>query len=271
VHEITTEFSAEVRDRLQQLDATAKAGGFDAAVEILVASVAAGGVIQAFGTGHSEAFAMELAGRAGGFVPSHALRLNDLVVMGVFDKASLSTPEFERHPRVVESLFTLYDIQPADCFVIASNSGANGSTVGLALRAQEAGHKVIAVTSLDHSSRIESRHPSGKRLFEIADVVIDNLAPYGDSTLQLGDGPRVGPVSSITAAYIGQLLTLATAARLAEDGITPPIFLSANIPGGDQHNTALQALYGRRLNVFSEPDDGVSDSPGDLASPITTT
>jgi uncharacterized phosphosugar-binding protein len=252
------DFSAEVADRLRTLDATARAGGFDEAVEILARTIQEGGVAHAFGTGHSEAFAMEIAGRAGGFIPTHALRLNDLVLAGVYDRSWLGTPEFERSPDVVDRLWSLYDIRPADCFVIASNSGGNGSIVGIALRAKEEGHPVIAVTSLQHSRGVESKHPRGKRLFEVADVVIDNLAPYGDATLQLGDGPKVGPVSSITAAYIAQLLTLGAAQKLTDAGVELPMFLSANIPGGDAHNNAIEARYGQRINPFARPTEGAT-------------
>ncbi|MCK6066555.1 MULTISPECIES: sugar isomerase domain-containing protein [Microbacterium] len=249
----SADFSAQVADRLRSLDALAQAGGLDEAIAILARTIADGGVAQAFGTGHSEAFAMEIAGRAGGFIPSHALRLNDLVLTGAYDRSWLGTPEFERRPDVVDTLWSMYDIRPADCFLIASNSGANGSIVGLALRAKEEGHPVIAVTSLEHSRGVESKHPSGKRLFEVANVTIDNLAPYGDATIQIGDGPKVGPVSSITAAYIAQLLTLGAVEKLTAAGTEPPIFLSANIPGGDAHNQRIEARYGQRINPFVAP------------------
>ncbi|NVP72914.1 sugar isomerase, partial [Vibrio cholerae O1 biovar El Tor] len=78
----------------------------------------------------------------------------------------------------------------------------------VALRAKTNGHPVIAVTSMQHTAGVQPKHSSGKRLHEIADVVIDNLAPYGDATLDLGDGIVMGAVSSITAAFIGQLLSL---------------------------------------------------------------
>jgi uncharacterized phosphosugar-binding protein len=256
----SVDFSTEITSRLRTLDATALAGGFDEAVDILAQTIQEGGVVHAFGTGHSEGFAMEMAGRAGGFIPTHALRLNDLILSGAYDRLWLGTPEFERSPDVADRLWSLYDIRPAECFIIASNSGANGSIVGMALRAKEEGHPVIAVTSLQHSRGVESKHPSGKRLFEVADVVIDNLAPYGDATLRLGDGPKVGPVSAITAAYIAQLLTLGTAEKLTAAGVELPMFLSANIPGGDAHNLAIAARYGQRINPFAEPTEGATNA-----------
>jgi uncharacterized phosphosugar-binding protein len=123
----------------------------------------------------------------------------------------------------------------------------NGSILGVALAAKARGHKVIAVTSLDHTMKVAPKHPSGKRLSEVADVVIDNLAPFGDSTMQLEGGIGIGAVSSITAAFIAQRITFGVAETIRQRGKTPPVFLSANIPGGDEHNRALQDLYGDRI------------------------
>lgn len=236
----------EAETRLERLADDAENGALDPAIDLLVASLRAGGVIQAFGTGHSEAFAMEIAGRAGGLIPTNRIALRDIVLHGE-RTAEVLTGSLEREPWVVDELMAVSPVTENDVFVIASNSGVNGSIVGVALWAKEHGHKVIAVTSLEHTVRVEPKHPSGKRLSEIADVVIDNLAPYGDSTLQVTDTISAGAISSITAAFIAQLLTLGVARTLAEAGEVPPMYISANIPGGDEHNSALEARYLDRL------------------------
>ena len=236
----------EAETRLERLADDAENGALDPAIDLLVASLRAGGVIQAFGTGHSEAFAMEIAGRAGGLIPTNRIALRDIVLHGE-RTAEVLTGSLEREPWVVDELMAVSPVTENDVFVIASNSGVNGSIVGVALWAKEHGHKVIAVTSLEHTARVEPKHPSGKRLSEIADVVIDNLAPYGDSTLQVTDTISAGAISSITAAFIAQLLTLGVARTLAEAGEVPPMYISANIPGGDEHNSALEARYLDRL------------------------
>ncbi|MDX6319732.1 MAG: hypothetical protein QOD35_3132 [Nocardioidaceae bacterium] len=241
------DFSTEVRRRLDDLDLEVRAGGLDKAVDLIVSSLQRGGVVQAFGTGHSQAFAMEIAGRAGGLIPTHAIVLRDVVLRGSRDISMLQGAALERDESVADELYGLYSFEPADVFVIASNSGVNGSIVGFALRAKANGHPVIAVTSLAHTNAVAPKHSSGKRLSEIADVVIDNRAPFGDTTIDLGDGLSAGAVSSITAAYIAQLLTLGTARRLRDAGEVPPLYLSANIPGGDTHNDALKARYGERI------------------------
>jgi uncharacterized phosphosugar-binding protein len=240
-------YTVEVTSRLQKLSEQAVSGSFHDAIELLKSAIDKGGVIQAFGTGHSEAFAMEIAGRAGGLIPTNKIALRDVVVRGTHDAEVLTGSSLERDPSVVDELFTLSPIGPEDVFVIASNSGVNGSIVGLALLAKAKGHKVIAVTSMAHTMSVEPKHPSGKRLCEVADVVIDNLAPFGDVVLELSGGVGVGAVSSITAAFIAQLLTIGTANRIAEDGRTPPVYISANIPGGDDHNHGLEDLYRGRI------------------------
>ncbi|WP_256328752.1 sugar isomerase domain-containing protein [Nocardioides sp. YR527] len=245
-------FDEQVRTRLSELQSVAQSGGLDKAVEAMVGSIRNGGVLQAFGTGHSQAFAMEIAGRAGGLIPTHAIALRDTVLKGDRPASDLEGGLLERDTNIANELWDLHEFHPEDVFLIASNSGVNGSIVGIALRAKEEGHTVIAVTSLEHTNAVTPKHPSGKRLAEIADVVIDNLAPFGDATVPVGDGGVLaGAVSSITAAYIAQLLTLATAARIQEAGETPPLYLSANIPGGDEHNDALKARYGERIGSMA--------------------
>lgn len=243
--DLTTQYLSEITTRLERL-AAAK-GPIDDAVAAIADSLEAGGVVQAFGTGHSEAFAMEIAGRAGGLIATNRIALRTLVLRGGRDISVLGGADLERDANVANDLLSLFTLDPNDVFIIASNSGVNGSIVGLALAAKARGHKVIAVTSLDHTNRVQPKHPSGKRLSEVADIVIDNLAPFGDSTMELEDGTGIGAVSSITAAFIAQRITIGVAEVMRLRGKTPPVYISANIPGGDEHNRALEDLYGERI------------------------
>ncbi|WP_460798075.1 sugar isomerase domain-containing protein [Microbacterium sp. GXF0217] len=236
----------ETTRRLARLTADAEGGALDAAIDLMVACIDAGGVIHTFGTGHSEAFAMEIAGRAGGLIPTNRFALRDIVLHGEREVGVL-TAALEREPWVVDELMATVPVGEHDAFMIASNSGVNGSIVGTALWAKERGHTVIAVTSLEHTARVQPKHPSGRRLSEVADVVIDNLAPYGDTTLALDGSIGAGAVSSITGAYIAQLLTLGAANRIVERGEVPPMYISANIPGGDEHNSVLEDRYRGRI------------------------
>jgi uncharacterized phosphosugar-binding protein len=226
--------------------AAAERDGVRRAADLIATALRADGVIHAFGTGHSEALAMEIAGRAGGLVPTNRIALRDVVLLGG-EPASVLGPKLERDPAVAQRLYDLVPVQPPDVFVLASNSGVNGAMVEFALLVKEHGHGLIAITSRDHSGRVDSRHPSGRKLAEIADVVLDNGAPYGDATLPLPGGGAVGAVSSITAALLAQQIVVEVVARLVEAGQTPPVYLSANIPSGDAHNNELEARFAGRI------------------------
>jgi uncharacterized phosphosugar-binding protein len=217
------------------------------AADILAETVRNGGVIQAFGCGHSEALAMEIAGRAGGLVPTNRIALRDIVLYGGEPLATLADPAVERTPAIAHRLYELAPIKPDDAFVIASNSGINGAVVEMALLVKERGHPLIAITSAAHSAGVGSRHPSGRKLGDIADVVLDNGAPYGDATLPLPGGGAVGAVSSITAALLAQQIVTEVVARLIAAGVTPPVYLSDNVPGGKEHNAEIEARYAGRI------------------------
>lgn len=242
-------FHEEVARRLPLLTQSAKDGDIARAADLLAEAVAAGGVITAFGTGHSEAFAMEIAGRAGGLIPTSKMALRDIVLHGDRDVSALAGSDLERDGTVSADLFNRHPRNPRDAFIIISNSGVNSSIVGVAELVKQHGHPLVVVTSLEHTNKVNPKHASGKRLKDFADVVLDNLAPYGDSTLELDFGMTMGAISSITGAFIAQLLTLGIAERLAARGLTPPVYLSANIPGGDEHNQALTEQYAGRLRI----------------------
>lgn len=244
---LTSSFLHEVVNRVERLADPANADALEAASALIVDALIAGGIVQAFGTGHSEAFAMEIAGRAGGLIPTNRIALRDVVLYGQRNASVLGGAALERDASVVDELLDGLSLHPADVFIIASNSGVNGSIVEMALRAKQRGHALIAVTSLEHTHAVDPKHPSGKRLSDVADVVIDNLAPFGDTTLTVGDGIGVGAVSSLTAAFIAQVLTITVAQRLVLAGEVPPVYISANIPGGDEHNGALEDRYRGRL------------------------
>jgi uncharacterized phosphosugar-binding protein len=217
------------------------------AARLLADSVRDDGVIQAFGTGHSQGTALEIAGRAGGLIPTNRIALSDVVLFGGDDPAALADPMLERRGDVVSRLYELAAPRPQDVFVIASSSGVNDSVVEMAHVVTSAGHKLVAITSLQHSSQVPARHESGKRLADLADVTLDNGAPFGDTLLPLPDGTSVGGVSSLTAGLLAQMLVAETVRLLLEDGVEPPVYVSNNVPGGYERNSKLEALYEGRI------------------------
>ncbi|SNS95823.1 Uncharacterized protein, contains SIS (Sugar ISomerase) phosphosugar binding domain [Asanoa hainanensis] len=240
-------YLAAVQAAIDQV-ATTQGDAVRQAADLVTEALRAGGVVQAFGAGHSEALAMEIAGRAGGLVPSNKIALRDLVLFGGADPAVLNDPFLERDPTVARRLYELAPVKPDDIFVIASNSGINGVVVELARLVKENGHRLIAVTSLAHTMVVEPKHPSGARLADLADVVLDNAAPFGDAAIQLGDTQvRTGAISSVTGALLAQQLVCEVVARIVAAGETPPIYISYNVPGGDEHNRQLEARYAGRI------------------------
>jgi uncharacterized phosphosugar-binding protein len=217
------------------------------AAELIVAALRAGGILQAFGTGHSEAVAMDFAGRAGGLVPTNRILLRDLVVFGGAAPEILHNEKLERDPGIANQLYELAAPRPEDVFVMASQSGINGGVVEMALLIKQRGHHLIAITSVEHTERVAPRHPSGMRLAEVADVVLDNGAPYGEALLSLSSGGAVCPVSSVTNALLAQLLVAEVVRRIEAAGEVAPIYRSASVPGGDEHNTTLESRYAGRI------------------------
>ncbi len=228
--------------------AEGQAAAIDTAVGLIADRLLRGGVLQAFGTGHARIPVHELAGRAGGLVPVNLVRLSDLAFRGGHDPADLADPLLERDPGIAAPLFALTAPGPDDVFLIASNSGINGAVVEFASLVRQAGLPLIALTSVAHTTSVAPRHPSGMRLRDLADVVIDNGAPAGDAALDLGQGVLVGAVSNLAGVVVAQLLIEGVARVFLEQGRIPPVYRSMNLPDGDQHNAALTASVAGRVH-----------------------
>ncbi|MDN0197328.1 SIS domain-containing protein [Streptomyces sp. S.PNR 29] len=217
------------------------------AAELIADCVRSDGVVQAFGTGHSQAIVLELAGRAGGLVPTNRLSIADLVLYGGDSPAVLDDPLLERKPGVAERIYELAAPRPQDLFVVISNSGVNNVIVEMALHAKAHGHRILAITSLTHTRAVPAGHPSGKKLADLADVVLDNAAPRGDALLQLPGGGSVCALSTLTGVMLAQMTVAEAAAQLLASGERPPVYVSANVPGGFESNLELEKRYAGRI------------------------
>ncbi|BCJ35324.1 UPF0309 protein [Actinocatenispora thailandica] len=219
------------------------------AAAVVASALLDGGVLQAFGTGHSRAIALELAGRAGGLVPANQLGIRDVVYYGDAQPDDILDPLVERETGLAERIWKLARIEPADVFVVASHSGGNAAIVEMAQLAKGRGHRLVAITSMAHTRAITPRHPSGQRLADLADVVVDNCAPYGDAAVELPGGDRVGPLSSLTGVLAVNLLVAEVAGRYLAAGSPPPVYRSLNAPGNEERNAALLARYAGRVRL----------------------
>jgi len=239
------EYLALARKTLDRLAGT-QLSNVDDAVDLIAGSMLAGGVLQAFGTGHSRIVVHEMSGRAGGLLPVNLVRISDLTTYGDLDPKELLDPTLERNPGFAQSVYDLIGAKPEDPFLIVSNSGINGSVVEMAKLVKERGHKLVVITSLQHSSQVDTRAASGK-LFEFGDVVIDSGAPAGDAALELEDGTRTGAISNLAGVIIVQLLTEGICRRYIAAGERPPVYRSMNLPDGDTVNKAFEAQYAGRI------------------------
>ena len=240
----------KILERVRQTQADA----IRRAAHLFTDSIERDGVIQAYGTGHSRAFTMELAGRAGGLVPVNRIDLEDLALYANWPLERVRRSDIERDIEAGRAILECYRIFPQDVFIIASQSGVNAAIVEVAQQVKAHGHSLIVVTSLDHSKHVESRHPSGKKLYELADIVIDNCGPYGDALLDLPTGTtgttggKVCAVSSLSTMLIAQMLTAETIQALIERGVEPLIFVSYNTPDGIEQGERMKRHYEGRIN-----------------------
>jgi uncharacterized phosphosugar-binding protein len=217
----------------------ANAATLAALAPILGESIARGGVIHVFGSGHSEVVAREIIGRAGGLVCVTAIP--DPTGGFVENLPGYGTKLIERYDRQ-------YQLRAGEVLIAISNSGKNCSPVEVALHAKQKGLTVVALTCLAMSRETPSQHPSGKKLFEVADRVLDNGGMPGDAIVDAGDGVMAGPTSTLIGCSVLNWLMLATVDWLAAHGHTPPLLRSQNLPGAIEHNRALGQKYAGRLS-----------------------
>lgn len=184
--------------------------------------------------------AEELFYRAGGLVNIHPILETALML---HESASKST-EIERLEGYAEIIFDSYGIKSGDVLVIISNSGRNGVCVDMASIAKEKGVTLVALTNLRHSMSGASRHKSGKKLYEFADIVLDNMGCVGDACVYFDElGKKAAPTSTSAGAAILNAAVTGCIEKMLEDGYTPEVFSSSNVDGGDEINRAYIEKY----------------------------
>ncbi|MFU8839764.1 MAG: sugar isomerase domain-containing protein [Nitriliruptoraceae bacterium] len=204
-------------------------------------SVRQGGIVHVFGCGHSQLVALEVCDRAGGLASLRAIADPALApTQGA--RATLT----ERLPGYGNVVLESEDLRPGEVLVVVSNSGINAAPIEVAAGAVERGLVVVAVTSREHSDAVTSRHPSGVRLHEVAEVTLDTGVPAGDASVQLADGTGVGPLSTIVASALLHAVFTAASARLADAGEEVPVLRSQNLDGPEDPNAAVLARYADR-------------------------
>ena len=207
--------------------------------------IAKGRLLHVFGTGgHSYIAGEEIFYRAGGLVP-----VDPILDPGVsLAFGAIRTTKIERTPGYAKGILDTYVLHAGDAFILANANGINSVTIDAALEVKKRGLTLIAITSPNCSKGIPAghpaRHPSNKDLWELADIFIDSQTPTGEALVVVeGCDQKVGPASTIANAFILHSIVVAAVSHMVSLGVKPPVWKSANAPGGDEQNRSYLAEY----------------------------
>lgn len=219
----------------------------DRAADLVVHALTHGGTVRCAEIGHG--IQGDFIGRAGGLAAvqpfSFSLTTNDKVPRALENRPA---PEpVDRELETIRLAVRASNLRAGDVLVLASVSGKNRGPVELALACRERGVKTIGFTSLAYTQRVAAAHPSGKKLCDVVDVVIDNGAPYGDAAVDIaGYEFKLLPVSGVAMAVIGHMLWGRVMEKMAAAGKPATVFMSVNRDGGPEHLKKTQELFETR-------------------------
>ena len=211
--------------------------------EKIAQNIAEDKIIHTFGTGHSHMIGIELFARAGGLGNVDAILDPDTLTANGAQRSGA----LEKLSGVSDIIYDGYKIEKGDIMIISSNSGRNAMPIEMAMRSQKEGVYVVAVTNVAQSKAASSRHPSGKKLYECADLVLDTCVPDGDAMMQIGSY-KTGPASSIVSMMLLNEAVSEAMKLCVERGVKPYVFQSQNVDGFD--NDAIYEHFDGRVRHF---------------------
>ena len=233
------DYQEQVAQLFEKLKATQNENCLKAG-KMIADTLARGGAVHIYDTGHI--INSELIYRGGGMLAYKQLKYNLVVENPVRDRdrSGIDTSMEGLGKYVLKASKAL----PGDLIIIGSVSGKTPNTIDLAMAAHEFGMDVIALTSVEYSSSVASQHSSGKRLFECADLVLDNCAPKAEAMMDIeGLEARFGAASGYAATFLMWCATAAAIDELLKRGITPSVLKSHNYADGPEFNKELEKLY----------------------------
>lgn len=239
-----TDYLAAVRAVLAHLETT-QLERVEQAAGLVVEALRGGHAIHCSGIGHgNEGDFINRAGGLAAVLPfSWSFTVNDPVAEPL--KGRPGSPDFDRECATVRLAVQAGNLRSGDVMLVSSVSGRNKGPIELSLACRERGLKVIAFTAFRYAAEVESNHPSGKKLAEVADVAVDIGAPFGDAAVSIpGYEFKLMPVSGVAATVAGWLIWGRVMERMAAEGAPATVFMSANRPGGgDYYQAALKEFH----------------------------
>ena len=203
-----------------------------------------GGLLYFFGTGHSHMVCEEPFYRAGGLACVYPILETDLMLHEGASKSS----GYERLEGLGNIVIANTGLGKGDILFIASNSGRNCAVIDAALEAKKRGAITVAITSMNHTTQVSSRHSSSLNLYQVCDYVLDNGGVAGDASVQLpGLSQHIAPTSSVIDLTLVNLIMVNIVERMLEKGMNPPLFMSSNSDGGDKANKSVLEVYRERI------------------------
>src|SRR5512146_3355338 len=242
---VSLEYLEQAKAILDRIESS-QLNTIERAAEICANTIAGDGLVHLFGTGHSRIFVEEMFPRHGSFPGFHpivelSLTFHNLVVGSNGQRQAMFLEHVEGFGQVILRNFVF---SPPDCFLLFSNSGINEVGVDVALEAKRLGMPVIAVVSVEHCTASPANHSSGKKLIDIADIVIDNCTPGGDALVRVPDlEDPVGPGSTIGAAAVTNALKCRVAEKLVALGKPPIVLTSGFFLGSEASKKRFDACY----------------------------
>lgn len=221
----------------------------DQAARTIAGAIAKGRTVYIFGASHAGILAQEMFYRTGGLaVINPILPAEFMLNQRPVDRTS-AMEKLEGYPAVI---LNHTPIEKGDVLILHSVSGRNAAAVEMGLEAGKKGVYTIAVTNMAYTRRVASRHSSGKRLYEVCQMYIDNCGDFGDSSVSVpGMDQKLAPTSSVIGCGIVNMLEIRIVEYLLEMAVDPPVFCSANVDGGDTFNQMLFEKYKAQIHYMN--------------------
>jgi uncharacterized phosphosugar-binding protein len=225
-------FSDSITAVLEQIWAT-QTDAVRRAASMMADAVAGGGLVHLFGSGHSVLPVQDVFPRYGSYPVFHPLMDARLMWQSVIGSGGArGLLWLERQEGYAGILFEHQPIRSGDVMLVFSHGGLNAAGIEVAMESRRRGLKVVVVTSMDNQRSRTATHSSGKKLSDVADVVIDNCVPARDALVDVeGWKAPVAAGSTIATTAIAMAIVAEVASQLAAKGIAPPVFVSPNVPG----------------------------------------